>query len=137
MYSIGYTAKQVQMSVKSVRYYHDIGLVKSSMISEKGYRRYSDRDIRKLVFVRHARAFGFSIETCRELLDLYENPARTSSEVKKIVTKHLEEIEQRKRELEELHRELSFLADACHGDQRPDCPIMDHLSCLDSDDSEK
>jgi len=116
-----------EIPVKTIRYYDEIDLVTPSSRSEKGYRLYDDRDIRKLVFVRHARSFGFSIEVCRELLDLYENPDRSSREVKEIATRRLAEIRERIAELKRLHDELSHLAATCHGDERPDCPIIDFL----------
>ena len=128
MIPIGRAAKTSDLPVKTVRYYDDIRLVKPSGHSPNGYRLYDERDIRKLVFVRHARNFGFSIDTCRELLDLYENPARTSKEVKEITSRRLKEIRQRMGELRRLYKELSYLADNCHGDERPDCPIIDYLA---------
>ena len=128
MISIGRAAKTADLPVKTVRYYDDIGLVKPSGYSTNGYRLYDARDIRKLVFVRHARAFGFSIDTCRDLLDLYENPERTSKEVKEITSRRLKEIRQKMKELQRLYDELSHLANTCHGDERPDCPIIDFLA---------
>ena len=128
MISIGRAANAANMPVKTVRYYDEISLVKPSGHSTNGYRLYDERDIRKLVFVRHARAFGFSIDTCRELLDLYENPARTSKEVKEITSQRLEEIRQKMEELQRLYDELSHLENTCHGDERPDCPIIDFLA---------
>jgi DNA-binding transcriptional MerR regulator len=83
--------------------------------------------IRKLVFVRRSRAFGFSIEECRELLDLYQDQDRTSSEVKRIASKRLQEIENKQRELQSLHDELAHLVISCRGDHMPNCPIIDYL----------
>jgi Cu(I)-responsive transcriptional regulator len=125
---IGRAAKASNLSVKTVRYYDEIRLVKPSGHSSNGYRLYDERDIRKLVFVNHARAFGFSIDTCRELLDLYENPARTSKEVKEITSRRLKEIRQKMKELQLLNKELTYLSNNCHGDERPDCPIIDFLT---------
>jgi len=115
------------LPVKTVRYYADIGLVAAPARSEGGYRTYDDSSVRKLVFVRRAREFGFSIEECRELLDLYEDQHRSSADVKRIASKRLEEIETKQRELQSLHDELAHLIDACKGDDRPDCPIIDGL----------
>jgi Cu(I)-responsive transcriptional regulator len=128
MFAIGRAAKAADLPVKTVRYYDEIGLVRPSSHSAKGYRLYGDRDIRKLVFVRHARGFGFPIEVCRELLDLYENPHRTSKEVKEITARRLSEIHRKMGELQRLYDELSRLARSCHGDDRPDCPIIDYLA---------
>ena len=113
--------------MKTVRYYADIGLVEAPSRSEAGYRTYDDVAVRKLVFVRRSRAFGFSIEKCRELLDLYQDQDRTSSEVKRIALKRLEEIEDKQRELQSLHDELAHLVKSCRGDNMPNCPIIDYL----------
>ena len=86
--------------MKRGRYYDDIGLEEATSRSEEGYRTYDDVSVRKLVFVRRSRAFGFSIEESRELLDLYQDQDRTSSEVKRIASKRLEEIEEKQRELQ-------------------------------------
>ncbi len=100
-------SKAAGLPVKTVRYYADIGLVKVPSRSEAGYRTYNDVAVRKLVFVRRSREFGFSIEECRELLGLYQDRDRTSSEVKRIASKRLEEIEVKQRELHSLHDELA------------------------------
>jgi len=115
------------LPVKTVRYYADIGLVSASSRSETGYRTYDESAVRKLVFVRRAREFGFSIDECRELLSLYEDQRRSSADVKRIATRRLEEIAKKQRELQSLHDELAHLVDACKGDDRPDCPIIDGL----------
>jgi Cu(I)-responsive transcriptional regulator len=115
------------LPVKTVRYYADIGLVEAPSRSEAGYRTYDDASVRKLVFIRRSREFGFSIEECRELLGLYHDQDRTSSEVKRIASKRLEEIEVKQRELQSLHDELAHLVKSCRGDHRPDCPIIDYL----------
>ncbi|MCY3753047.1 MAG: Cu(I)-responsive transcriptional regulator [Alphaproteobacteria bacterium] len=115
------------LPAKTVRYYADIGLVPAPVRSEAGYRSYDDASVRKLVFVRRAREFGFSISECRELLGLYEDRRRSSADVKRIATARLEEIAKKQRELQSLHDELAHLVDACRGDDRPDCPIIDSL----------
>ena len=107
--NISAASKASGLPVKTVRYYADIGLVEAPSRSEAGYRTYDDVAVRKLVFVRRSRAFGFSIEKCRELLDLYQDQDRTSSEVKRIASKRLEEIEDKQRELQSLHDELAHL----------------------------
>lgn len=125
--NISAAPKAAGLPVKTVRYYADIKLVEAPSRSEAGYRTYDDVAVRKLVFVRRSRAFGFSIEGCRELLSLYQDQDRTSSEVKRIATKRLEEIEEKQRELQSLHDELAHLVTSCRGDQMPDCPIIDYL----------
>jgi len=125
--NISAASKASGLPVKTVRYYADIGLVEAPSRSEVGYRTYDDMAVRKLVFVRRSRAFGFSIEKCRELLDLYQDQDRTSSEVKRIALKRLEEIENKQRELQSLHDELAHLVKSCRGDNMPNCPIIDYL----------
>ena len=96
--------------------------------SASGYWLYDDRSLRKLIFVRRARSFGFSIEACRELLDLYQDTGRSSIDVKRIAEARLAEIEQKQRDLQSLQAELSDLVHACKGDQRPECPILEYLA---------
>ncbi len=126
--NISQASKAAALPVKTVRYYADVGLVAAQGRSDAGYRTYSDTEIRKLIFVRRAREFGFSIEECRELLGLYQKDDRTSADVKQIATKRLNEIKQKQRELQSLHDDLSNLVSACRGDNRPDCPIIDYLA---------
>ena len=124
MLNIGDAAKAAGLPTKTVRYYADEKLVLPSGRSDGGYRLYGEMEVGKLVFVRRARAFGFSIDECRELLSLYEDKNRPSAEVKRIAQKRLAEIEGKLRDLQKLHDELSHLVEACRGDHRPDCPIL-------------
>ncbi|WP_371039077.1 MULTISPECIES: Cu(I)-responsive transcriptional regulator [unclassified Rhodosalinus] len=126
--NISTAAQAAGLPVKTVRYYADIGLVAPAGRSAAGYRDYDDAAVRKLAFVRRAREFGFSIPECRELLGLYEDRTRSSADVKRIAERRLAEIEAKQRALQELRKELSSLVHACHGDDRPDCPILDHLA---------
>ena len=125
--NISAASKAAGLPVKTVRYYADIGLVEAPSRTESGYRSYDDAAVRKLTFVRRSRAFGFTIEECRELLDLYQDQDRNSAEVKKIASARLEQIEEKQRELQSLHDELAHLVKSCRGDHRPDCPIIDYL----------
>ena len=125
---IGEAAALSGLPVKTVRYYADIGLVVPGGRAQNGYRDYGETEIGKLVFVRRARAFGFSVEDCRELLSLYEDHSRSSRDVKQIALARIGDIEARMAELRALHDELQRLADTCHGDDRPDCPILDGLA---------
>ena len=125
--NISAASKAAGLPVKTVRYYADIGLVEAPSRSDAGYRSYDDAAVRKLVFARRSREFGFSIEECRELLRLYQDQDRTSSEVKRIASRRLQEIEVKQRELQSLHDELSHLVKSCRGDNMPDCPIIDYL----------
>ena len=128
MMNISKVAKAAGLPVKTVRYYGDINLVAAQQRSANGYRLYDDRSLRKLIFVRRARRFGFSIEACRELLDLYQDTGRSSIDVKRIAEARLAEIEQKQRDLQSLQAELSDLVHACKGDQRPECPILEYLA---------
>ena len=125
--NISTASRAAGLPVKTVRYYADIGLVSAPFRSESGYRIYDGSAVRKLVFVRRAREFGFSINECRELLSLYEDQRRSSADVKRIATKRLEDIANKQQELQSLHDELAHLVAACKGDHRPDCPIIDGL----------
>lgn len=125
--NISEAATRAGLPVKTVRYYADIELVAPAGRTEAGYRSYDDAALRKLSFVGRARAFGFSIAQCRELLGLYQDSCRSSAEVKQIASARLEEIREKQRELQLLHDELSGLVTACNGDARPDCPILDYL----------
>lgn len=125
--NISNAAKSSGLPTKTVRYYADIGLVDAPARSDAGYRSYDEAAVRKLTFVRRSREFGFTIEQCRELLDLYEDSDRSSAEVKRIASSRLEEICEKQKELQRLHDELQHLVRSCNGDHRPDCPIIDYL----------
>ena len=125
--NISAAAEASGLPVKTVRYYADIGLVDAASRTSAGYRTYDDSAVRKLVFIRRAREFGFTIEECKELLGLYQDEHRTSAEVKRIASQRLEEIRVKQQELQKLYDELSHLVTACKGDHRPDCPIIDYL----------
>lgn len=121
-------AKRAGLTVKTVRYYANIGMVTPHQAPATGYRDYSEEDVAKLQFVGKARRFDFSVEECRELLELYEDRNRPSREVKALTLKKVAEIDARLNELQSLKDELSALASACDGDNRPNCPILNALS---------
>ena len=121
-------AKRAGLTVKTVRYYANIGMVTPHQDPATSYRDYSEEDVAKLQFVGKARRFDFSVEECRELLGLYEDRNRPSREVKALTLKKVAEIDSRLAELQSLKDELSGLASACDGDHRPDCPILNALS---------
>ena len=125
--NISDAAKKSELPVKTIRYYADIGLVKETGRTATGYRTYDETAIKRLIFVRRSREFGFSISQTEELLTLYSDEKRSSAEVKAIAQKRLLEIETKQKELEILRKELSNLVKSCHGDDRPNCPIMDYL----------
>ncbi len=120
-------AKCAGLTVKTVRYYANIGMVTPHQDPATGYRDYSEEDVAKLQFVGKARRFDFSVEECRELLGLYEDRNRPSREVKALTLKKVAEIDARLNELQSLKDVLSALASACDGDHRPNCPILEAL----------
>ena len=126
--NIGKAASLSGLTVKTVRYYSDIGIIKPHVDGNTGYRDFSEPDLAKLQFVAKARKFDFSLDDCRELLALYENKERTSKEVKALTLEKIVEIDNKLTELNMLRDTLSTLAAACQGDDRPDCPILDALS---------
>ena len=126
--NIGKAAKLSDLTIKAVRYYDNIGLVKPQQNILSGYRDYSNEEVAKLKFIGKARKFDFSINECKELLSLYENKKRTSKEVKRITLEKISQIDNKLRDLNDLRNELSFLAANCHGDDKPNCPILDELS---------
>ena len=125
---IGKAAKLSNLTVKAVRYYANIGLVKPQQNISTGYRDYTEEEVAKLKFIGKARSFDFSINECKELLSLYEDKNRTSKEVKKITLEKISQIESKLKDLNDLKKELSYLANNCHGDDKPNCPILDELS---------
>lgn len=132
--NIGQAARAAGLPTKTVRYYAEIGLVTPSARRSNGYRDYGSNEVQQLRFVQRTRSFGFSIDACRELLALYADRNRASADVKAIALNHLTAIERTMTELQSLHDELTHLASNCHGDQRPDCPILDGLAETDGGD---
>ena len=125
--NIGDVAEASGLPAKTIRYYEDIGLVRPAR-SDNGYRSFRDSDVHKLIFLSRARSLGFTIEDCRTLLSLYEDRERASADVKALAQEHLAEIEKKIAELQSLRATLSRLVSSCHGDDRPDCPILDGLA---------
>ncbi|MEO0821050.1 MAG: Cu(I)-responsive transcriptional regulator [Pseudomonadota bacterium] len=115
------------LPAKTIRYYEDVGLVRPGRTAN-GYRTFTEADCHKLAFLARARSLGFSIEECRTLLGLYEDRDRASADVKEIARQHLDRIERKIAELQGLRAMLSTLVDRCHGDGRPDCPILEDLA---------
>jgi len=124
---VGEAARASGLPAKTLRYYEEIGLVAPARMAN-GYRDYSPRDIHKLHFLQRARSLGFSIQDCRHLLSLYEDDKRASADVRSVALTHLEKIDAKILELKSLRKTLSELVENCHGDHRPDCPILDSLS---------
>jgi MerR family transcriptional regulator, copper efflux regulator len=132
--NIGQASKASGVSAKMIRYYESITLIKASRRTDSGYRTYGDGDVHTLRFIKRARTLGFSLEQIRDLLSLWQNPARASADVKAIAQAHVATLEQRIRELTEMRDTLTHLAQECCGDQRPDCPILQSLEAPAGDD---
>ena len=126
--NIGEAARLSGVSAKMVRYYESLGLLPPVARTESNYRRYRDADIRTLRFIRRARDLGFAIVEIAELLKLWQDRRRPSAEVKRIALAHVADLDRRLAELAAMKRALLHLADSCHGDERPDCPILDNLA---------
>ncbi len=125
--NIGSAAEQANLPPKTIRYYEDIDLVRPAR-SENGYRDYSEADVHRLKFLQRARSLGFTIDECRLLLSLYNDENRASADVKAIAEAKIIEVDRKIAELQGLRATLSTLARSCHGDSRPDCPIIDDLA---------
>ncbi len=128
--NVGIAARRSGLPAKTIRYYEDIGLI-SPARAENGYRDYSGDDIHRLAFLRRARGLGFSIEDCRQLMALYGDKRRASHDVREIAKSHVVVIEEKVRELQSMRATLQKLIRACHGDDRPDCPILDDMAGMD------
>jgi Cu(I)-responsive transcriptional regulator len=126
--NIGDAADQSGLPAKTIRYYESIGLIRPADRTEGNYRDYDDTAVRVLQFLKRARAFGFSIEDCRELLSLYQDRGRSSADVKAIAERRIAEIDRKVQELRSLRGALGTLVERCHGDARPGCPILDDLA---------
>ena len=125
--NIGETAKRAGVNAKRVRHYESIGLIPRASRTFGNYRAYSENDVHTLRFIQRARALGFSIEYIRRLLELWRDKRRPSREVKRLVERHTAALRRRMVELEDMLGALERLARHCHGDERPECPILDAL----------
>lgn len=125
--NIGQAAAASGVSAKMIRYYESIGLVRETARTDSGYRIYGENDLHTLRFVKRARNLGFSLQQIGGLLSLWQDTGRASADVKAIALNHVEELDQRIVELSEMRDTLASLAHSCHGDGRPDCPILQTL----------
>jgi MerR family copper efflux transcriptional regulator len=126
--NIGQAAHASGVSAKRVRHYEQVGLLPAARRTDAGYRQYDDRDVHTLRFIRQSRELGFSVEQIRALLGLWQDRARPSREVKALAQAHLDEIDAKLQELQAMKATLSRLVSCCHGDERPECPILDTLA---------
>ena len=125
--NIGQAAAASGVSAKMIRHYEEIGLLPGAKRTASGYRLYKEADIHMLRFVRRARDLGFSMDEIRGLLELWRNRRRASGDVKRLAQKHIADLEARIAELEAMRGTLANLAAHCHGDSRPECPILEDL----------
>lgn len=126
--NIGQAANASGMPAKTIRYYESVGLIPPAERTRSGYRVYGETDIHTLRFIRRARELGFSVETVERLLALWQDRKRSSSDVKSVALRHAEALERKIAEMQAMKRTLLHLAAHCHGDERPDCPILDDLA---------
>jgi Cu(I)-responsive transcriptional regulator len=125
--NIGELAKSSGVNAKMIRHYESIGVIPKANRTQSGYRRYSENDVHVLRFVKRARGLGFTMPEIKKLVGLWRNKQRASREVKSLALSHLKDLETRINELQEMASALRNLAQHCHGDQRPDCPILEGL----------
>ena len=125
--NIGQAARATGVSAKMIRWYEQQGLIPQALRSESNYRHYSEADLHRLRFIRRSRDLGFSIRQIAELLALWNNQGRSSADVKQLAMTHVAGLRARILELEAMVRSISYLAENCQGDERPDCPILETL----------
>lgn len=125
---IGDAASATGVSAKMIRHYESVGLFPQAARTDSGYRQYSDKEISTLRFIRQSRDLGFSIEQIRELLGLWQNRKRPSRQVKALAQAHIEELDEKLNEIQTMKATLEHLVHCCHGDDRPDCPIIETLA---------
>ena len=125
---IGAAARQSGVSAKMLRHYEDLGLLGPVARSEGGYRQYGSADVHTLRFIKRCRELGFSMAEITELVLLWQDRSRASASVKRVAQQHLDELNRRIAALQAMQRSLQTLLTHCHGDARPDCPILDDLA---------
>ncbi|OCA59999.1 Cu(I)-responsive transcriptional regulator [Aeromonas piscicola] len=125
--NISKVAKATGLTTKTIRYYESIGLISAPVRSDNGYRSYTEGALRELRFVKRARETGFNLEECQELLALYRDEHRTSAQVKKLAQEKIVDLRTRIAGLQAMQASLEGLVCCCHGDESPECPILDEL----------
>ncbi|MCV2370848.1 Cu(I)-responsive transcriptional regulator [Roseateles oligotrophus] len=128
MLNIGQAASASGVSAKMIRHYEAVGLLPAALRTESGYRQYGDADLQTLRFIRHSRDLGFSIPEISQLLGLWQDRSRPSREVKALALMHIQALETKAQELLAMKASLEHLVHCCHGDERPECPIIDSLA---------
>lgn len=127
--NIGQVAAMSDVNSKMIRRYEELGIIPKAGRSLAGYRQYSEKDVHVLRFVKRARELGFSMKDIKQLISLWRNKSRPSSQVKNIALKHRMELENKLKEIQAMLNTINNLVEHCHGDERPDCPIIDELDC--------
>lgn len=126
--NIGQAARASGISAKMIRYYEDVGLIPAARRSASGYRLYSAADVHTLQFINRARSLGFSVDQMRQLLSLWQDKARASADVKAVALAHVQALDDKIEALHTMRETLTDLAEHCHGDARPDCPILEDFA---------
>lgn len=126
--NIGEAAKASGVSAKMIRHYESINLIGEAQRTDAGYRVYGTRDIQVLQFIHRGRVLGFSLEEIGALLTLWQDRQRASKDVRALAKQHIQDLDRKIEEMQAMRRTLEHLAGACHGDERPDCPILDDLA---------
>jgi MerR family copper efflux transcriptional regulator len=130
--NIGQAATASGVSAKMIRHYEQVGLFPEPHRTDAGYRQYTEREVHTLRFIRRARDLGFSIQQIGELVGLWQNRRRPSRQVKALAEAHIKELEQKAQELLAMKATLEHLVECCHGDDRPECPILEELAAHNS-----
>lgn len=126
--TIGQVAEHSGVSAKMIRHYEALGMIPKSKRTASNYRFYTEADVQTLRLVRRARDLGFSMEQIATLVSLWRNRARSSATVRRLAIEHIQQLEEKIEHLQSMVRTLQQLADNCHGDSRPDCPILEDLA---------
>jgi len=126
--NIGGAANASGVSAKMIRHYEEIGLIPKARRTDAGYRTYSGNEIHELRFIKQARNLGFSTKQIAQLLKLWRDRRRPSGKVKQLTLEHIRELDEKIREMQAMKATLEHLAKHCHGDDRPDCPILEELA---------
>ena len=126
--AIGEAARRSGVSARMVRHYEGLGLLPGVARTDSGYRQYNDADVHSLRFIKRARDLGFSMAEIAELVGLWHDRGRASASVKRIAEVHLGELDRRIADMQAMRKTLAHLVHCCHGDGRPDCPILDDLA---------
>jgi MerR family copper efflux transcriptional regulator len=126
--NIGQAAEASGVTAKMIRYYESIQLISEAGRTDAGYRQYTENEVQTLRFIKRSRDLGFSLERIKTLLRLWEDRSRKSSDVKKLARQYIAELDQDIQKLQSIRDQLQHMADCCHGDNRPECPIINDLA---------